>query len=102
MVPNLMTDYKIIDEIVNGRPVYKSANCSDCGFDYLFMDSGGHWIVRRGDFKYEEEFCLGQWSKYSLGPDPDLPWDYSFGNHSSDEEKWRDDDATLKCHGWQV
>ena len=103
--PHLMGDYTIIDETINGRPVYRSNRGS-----YLFMNSDGGWIVRHGDFR-DEGALLYQDSNYSLGPISDEPWKYwvdpssdasSDDSDDSDDFGWLSDDATLKCHGWQM
>jgi len=92
VVPNLLRDYTMIDETVNGRPVYESSR----GSYFLFMDSEGSWMVREGDFK-DEDGIIGQLSDYSLGPDEDVGWSY----YDSEEDEWMNDDGTLKSHGWQ-
>lgn len=101
----LMGDYTIIDETINGRLVYRSDRGS-----YLFMNSLGEWIVRHGDFR-DEDSVLYQDSNYSLGPISDEPWKYwvepssdasSDDSDDSDDYGWLSDDATLKCHGWQM
>ena len=101
----LMGDYTIIDETINGRLVYRSDRGS-----YLFMNSLGEWIVRHGDFR-DEDSVLYQDSNYSLGPISDEPWKYwvepssdasSDDSDDSDDYGWLFDDATLKCHGWQM
>ena len=101
----LMGDYTIIDETINGRLVYRSDRGS-----YLFMNSLGEWIVRHGDFR-DEDSVLYQDSNYSLGPISDEPWKYWVEPSSDaslddsddfDDYGWLSDDATLKCHGWQM
>jgi len=101
----LMGDYTIIDETINGRLVYRSDRGS-----YLFMNSLGEWIVRHGDFR-DEDSVLYQDSNYFLGPISDEPWKYwvepssdasSDDSDDSDDYGWLSDDATLKCHGWQM
>jgi len=92
MYPDQLGTYYIIDETINGRPVYKSI-----GDSFLFMDSDGQWIVREGDFKGEEA-GIYQRSNYSLGPNSNEKWEY----YDYDEGEWLSDDTTFKCHGWQM
>jgi len=62
-------DFVMIDEIVNGRPVYMgSAN-------YLFMSSLGSWVV--GPHFGQDKCGLAQVSNYSLGPHYKAPWQYA-------------------------
>jgi len=92
VVPCLMRDYRMIDETVNGRPVYKSTSRPY----FLFVDSEGDWIVSKGGFKDGKASLAQKGSDHSLGPDADVGWEY----FDSEEEEWMDD-ATLKSIGWQ-
>jgi len=85
MQASSMGVYTLTEETVNGRPVYQYSKF------YLFMDSYGNWLV--SDKAGDDSGCLFQQSQFSLGPDQNLPWEYSdYGWHS---------DVTLKVFAWQ-
>jgi len=83
-------EYKMSDETVNGRPVYKHET-SDL---YLFMTKLGSWMV--GSDPGQDIRSFLQVSKNSLGPDSKLPWDYW------SDGQWHEDDITLRAYAWQV
>jgi len=89
---NVMGDYIMSEETVNGRIVYKHVALPE---RYLFMSSCGKWLVGQDAEKYNG--WLMQKSKYSLGPHSTLPWEYAdYDNH------WITDDSTLKASPYQV
>jgi len=89
----LLGDYVITEKTVNGRPVYQKDNEY-----FLFMNSEGTtWYVGRDASKDRGWFL--QRVNYSLGPDPNLPWEYYNGD---DTPKWKKDDATLRAYAFQV
>merc|ERR1712183_975189 len=66
-----MGDFVMINELANGRPVYKRVKGSEW---YLFMSSKGKWMV--GLDPQEDKCGLFQTSNYSLGPHQNVPWKY--------------------------
>jgi len=93
VIPGLnskLGEYKMSDETVNGRPVYKH----DTSDFYLFMTKLGNWMVG-SDPGQDTGFFL-QDSKNILGPDSKLLWDYWSGG------QWHEDDITLRAYAWQV
>jgi len=87
-----MGEYRMSEEIVNGRPVYKHE-----GFNlYLFMSSHGSWIVGPDAGEDKGWFSqLQESSKYSLGPVLNVLWKYGNQNQSVGQRRWNTDDATL-------
>jgi len=97
LVPYL-GDYTMSEETVNGRIVYEHETSEK----FLFMSSCGKWLV--GPLtcpdagKYMAAFL--QRSKYKLGPDSNLPFEYcALGQN---QNLFKKDDSTLKAHPYQV
>jgi len=85
-------DYRMSDESVNGRPLYKHEDTEN----YLFMNNHGGWSVSSeagGDGG-----CFIQHSNYSIGPKSNLPWEYA---DDDGDGEWYEDDKTLQMQAWQ-
>ena len=89
-----MGEYVMTDGTVNGKPVYNSSKPNQ----FLFMDSRGKWCVGLDSGK--DRSWLAQRSKHSLGPDPDVQWEYC--DRILNPNGRMKDDFTLKAYAWQI
>lgn len=93
-----MGDYTMIDETVNGRPVYKCSKPRSR--QYLYMTSAGNWIVS-AEIGANDGWLRQNDYSYGLGPDSNVPWEY-WDNSIDYNGEWNYDDVTLKAFAWQI
>jgi len=108
LVPSLdflWGEYRMSEEFVNGRPVYKREGFMSKIFKkYLFMSSRGGWCVGPDAGEDKGWFFQPkpkQSDQCSLGPVSNVLWEYlSVGwNHSSVKSySWNTNDPTLKAN----
>jgi len=88
---DVMGDYRMVEDIWNGRPFYKRE--IDYYSDFLVMNSQGNWMVT----EQGSGVLVQRSGNYSLGPEHNHPWWYGYDDNPG---KTRiDDQIKVKPYG---